>query len=797
MRYELNENSDNVEARLTAYALGELEDVERAEMELLLKGNPAARTEVESIRTLAASISRELQSEPATALSSSQREAIEAQAGGAEPPAIYRFPQRRMWSYVGLTALAASIALVFIVPLWLDPDGATRESDVAIGRSNDTTSPRGEMMELEDREQAAGAMAPHDDARSGGEDFDRRDMAGRAGQGLDQLLAQDPASTTAQPSAPRERQLQESLRRVRGGNESLGREGLQQAPSSAQGRAMQPMRQDGPHGGGGGGSGFGGGGAPADGGDIFAQGEMGLAIEEPPAPPLGDDADVARHQETPFALPTGRDDSTFSIDVDTASYAIMRRYLLSGQLPPSEAVRIEEMLNYFTYNDAPPAADDPHPFASHFEIAACPWNPRHRLARISLKGRAIDMANRVGSNIVFLIDVSGSMNDSDKLPLVKESLKLLVNELTEDDRISIVTYAGQAGIALDPTAASPAKKMQIIDVIDGLGAGGSTHGSAGIESAYALAQQNFIDGGLNRVIMATDGDLNVGISDTNALVTLIEQKRETGIYLSILGFGAGNVRDNKLEELSNHGNGNYSYIDSLDEGRRVLVSQIGGTLFTIAKNVKIQIDFNPEEVGAYRLIGYENRRLAAEDFRDDQKDAGEIGAGHGVTALYEIIPPQFVPAEDRLAMERAQAGNRPTPSGGGGGGTGAEPETEVDPTQDLDPVQQEQAESQPFDDNIIRLKLRYRDPKTDDVREFHSLAADPRESFESASADFQFAAAVAAFGLVLRDSQFKGDASFSLAEELALPGVDPESDLDGYRGQFLELVRRAKEIAGE
>jgi len=824
MRYELNDNSNdnNVEARLTAYALGELEDIDRAEVELLLKGNPAARAEVESIRDIAGIVSRELQTEPAAVLSTAQRETIEARAGGSEPAVIFRFPHRRMWSYVGLTALAASIALIFLVPLWLDPEGTTRERNVAIGRSDDEVAAGEGLPHLEKSEQALGMLeAPREESQQGRDDFDRREIAGRAGQAMDEFLAEAPSDAASRRA---ERESRDETVRLREEFEG-GAPGLetpaQSAGSPAPARPNEPAATPMPGGGGGGGGaggGFGGGGSGPLGGAEATEGgvagQRGLEIEAPPAPPLGDDADVAHLEETQFAAPTGFEDSTFSIDVDTASYSIIRRSILDGHLPLPGAVRIEEMLNYFTYNDAPPAADDPHPFASHIEIAACPWNPQHRLARISLKGRAIDMTNRVGSNIVFLIDVSGSMTNADKLPLVKESLKLLVNELTEDDRIGIVTYAGAAGVVLEPTAASPAKKMQIIDAIDALTAGGSTNGEAGVHTAYDLATKNFIDGGLNRVIMATDGDLNVGISDTDALRELIEEKRESGIYLSILGFGTGNVRDNKLEELSNHGNGNYAYIDGIDEGKRVLVEQIGGTLFTIAENVKIQIDFNPEEVGAYRLIGYENRRLAAQDFRDDQKDAGEIGAGHGVTALYEIIPPHLVDRH-RLAMEeRTREAQAPTPGfgGGGGGSGGAQPERETDATdrerdeaRGQDPAQEaaapsardDNAESVPFEGNLLRLKLRYRVPGGEEVREFSSLAADPRESFESASADFQFAAAVATFGLVLRDSQFKGDASFSLAEELALPGADPQNDPTGYRAQFVELVRRAKEIASE
>ncbi len=813
MRYELNDNNDNnVETRLTGYALGELEDVDRAEVEIHLQRDAGARAEVEAIRQVAGIVTRELHCEPAANLSIAQRETIEARAGRLPAPTIHRFPHRRVWSYVGLTALAASIALMFIVPLWIDPDGPETDDRFAIG--DDETGANG--MDSRESAESLASTAPADENRRDQNEIAMRqenqsDEALGEGELVDEILEQELAAMEM-PPAVRERQDEGTHARM-SGQDALD---SATAPSDSPEPSLPPASVNGQPApgspGGGGGGGFGGGALRGgcdggmEGGDIFAEGERGLAIEERENVVAQDPA-RARLAETQFAAPTGIKDSTFSIDVDTASYSIIRRSIQGGSLPHPDAVRIEEMLNYFTYNDPPPTADDPHPFASYIEIATCPWNPQHRLARVSLKGRAIDMANRVGSNLVFLVDVSASMDERDRLPLVKECLKLLVNELSEDDRISIVVYAGQAGVALEPTAASPAKKTRIIEVIDSLRPGGSTHGSAGIQTAYDLAMQNFIEGGLNRVILATDGDFNVGISDTDTLREFIEEKRETGIYLSTLGFGTGNLQDHKLEQLADHGNGNYAYIDSLEEGQRVLVKQIEGTLFTIAENVKVQIDFNPDQVGAYRLIGYENRMLEARDFRDDTKDAGEIGAGHGVTALYEIIPPHLVAGD--LAMDRTREANQPALGGGarpGGGGAGsgeAQPERETDALDEVnEPAAEGEAaekarEIEDFDGNIMRLKLRYRVPGGEEMREFSSLAADSRESFESASADFQFAAAVATLGLVLRDSQFKGDASFTLAEELALPGAAPHNDPAGYRAQFLELFRRAKEIAAE
>lgn len=326
--------------------------------------------------------------------------------------------------------------------------------------------------------------------------------------------------------------------------------------------------------------------------------------------------------------------STFSIDVDRASYSNVRRFIQEGSLPPKGAVRIEEMINYFDYNYASPTTEDP--FALYSEIASCPWNSKHRLVHIGLQGKKISTADLPPSNLVFLVDVSGSMEEPNKLPLVQESLKLLTDQLREDDRVAIVVYAGKAGLVLPSTSGSD--KMKIKEAIDELQAGGSTAGGEGITLAYKIARQNMKEHGNNRVILATDGDFNVGVSSDDELVELIEKERESGIFLSVLGYGMGNYKDNKMQQLADKGNGNHNYIDNLNEAKKVLVNEFGGTLFTIAKDVKLQVEFNPARVNAYRLIGYENRILGNEDFNDDKKDAGELGSGHTVTALCEIIP---------------------------------------------------------------------------------------------------------------------------------------------------------------
>ena len=448
--------------------------------------------------------------------------------------------------------------------------------------------------------------------------------------------------------------------------------------------------------------------------------------------------------------------STFSIDVDTASYANVRRFLDQGSLPPADAVRIEELINYFNYDYDAPTGDDP--FATHMEIAGCPWAPDHRLARIGLKGMQISEEDRPPSNLVFLLDVSGSMSSYNKLPLLKEAMKLLTNQLGEKDHIAIVVYAGAAGMVLPSTACDD--DQAILEALDRLQAGGSTAGGAGIQLAYETATAHFIEGGINRVILATDGDFNVGTSDRGSLVRMIEDKAKSGVFLTVLGFGMGNIKDATLEQLADKGNGNYAYIDSIDEARKVLVEEMGGTLVTIAKDVKIQVEFNPDQVAAYRLIGYENRLLAAEDFNDDTKDAGEIGAGHTVTALYEIVPVGVdidLPGVDELKYQR--------PS---------------------DPVRG------PSSDELLTLKLRYKQPDGDTSKLLVFPITDDGASYVAASGDFKFAAAVAAYGMLLRDSPHRGSSTFPGVIELAGEGLG--EDRHGYRAQFIELARRAAQL---
>ncbi len=456
--------------------------------------------------------------------------------------------------------------------------------------------------------------------------------------------------------------------------------------------------------------------------------------------------------------------STFSIDVDNASYSNVRRMLNYGQMPDKGAVRIEEMINYFNYDYPDPSGK--HPFSIYTETGTCPWNTNHKLVHIGIQGKKLNYNDLKPSNLVFLLDVSGSMSDKNKLPLLKKSLKLLLSELSQNDKISIVVYAGAAGLVLPPTNAS--EKEKIIAALDKSEAGGSTAGGAGIELAYKTAKEAFIKGGNNRVILATDGDFNIGTSSTSSLVDLIEEKRKDGIYLTILGFGTGNYKDGRMEQISNAGNGNYFYIDNFKEAEKVFVKEMRANMFTIAKDVKIQIEFNPAQVKAYRLIGYENRMLKKEDFNDDKKDAGELGAGHTVTALYEIVP---------ASSDEKIGGN-------------------VDSLKYQKNSITDRAKNS---NDIMTIKFRYKPPESDkSILITHILKSKyPLETtiteIENPSNNFLFSAAVAEFGMLLRDSKFKGNASYDNVLKLAKSSKG--KDENGYRSEFIGLVETAKNLS--
>jgi Ca-activated chloride channel family protein len=451
--------------------------------------------------------------------------------------------------------------------------------------------------------------------------------------------------------------------------------------------------------------------------------------------------------------------STFSIDVDAASYSNVRRFLNQGQLPPAGAVRIEEMINYFHYEYPQPTGKDP--FSINTEISDAPWNKDHKLVLIGLQGEKISTDNLPPSNLVFLIDVSGSMQGPDRLGLVQASMKMLVEQLRAQDKVSIVVYAGAAGLVLSPT--SGADKTTIKDAIDKLEAGGSTAGGAGIRLAYKTARENFARGGNNRVILCTDGDFNVGESSDDAMERLIEEERKSGVFLTVLGYGMGNYQDAKMQKLADKGNGNHAYIDGISEAKKVLVNEFGGTLFTIAKDVKLQVEFNPAKVQGYRLIGYENRMLAKEDFNDDKKDAGELGSGHTVTALYEVIP---VGVKSSFLKE-------------------------VDPLKYQEEDESEKPAS--YNDEILTVKFRYKEPDGNSSKLITHTVKDNQVAIAKTSDNFRFAASVAEFGMLLRDSEFKSAASYM--DVLNLSRNAKGSDGEGYRAEFIKLVESAQLLA--
>ncbi|WP_213280064.1 vWA domain-containing protein [Chryseobacterium indologenes] len=459
--------------------------------------------------------------------------------------------------------------------------------------------------------------------------------------------------------------------------------------------------------------------------------------------------------ENPFELTRSQPLSTFSIDVDNASYSNVRRMINNGQRVDKNAVRIEEMVNYFKYDYPQPQNEDP--FSINTEYSESPWNPKHKLLKIGLQGKNIPMDRLPASNLIFLIDVSGSMNAENKLPLLKSSFKVLLNQLRPKDKVGIVVYAGSAGMVLPPTSA--AEKDKIIEALDHLQAGGSTAGGAGIELAYKLAQENFVKDGNNRVIIATDGDFNVGMSSTSDLQTLIEDKRKSGVFLTCLGFGMGNYKDNTLETLADKGNGNYAYIDNMQEANKFLGKEFAGSMYAIAKDVKIQIEFNPEYVKSYRLIGYENRKLKNEDFVNDKIDAGELGSGHIVTALYEVIPADvqsdFVPKDNDLKYTQNTS-------------------------------------SKEFGDELATIKFRYKKPDGNTSREISKIIKNDGSRISSASPDFKFASSVAWFGLVLRNSELITRKDLSDIEKLAKEGKN--KDEEGYRSEFIRLIESYKTV---
>ena len=507
------------------------------------------------------------------------------------------------------------------------------------------------------------------------------------------------------------------------------------------------------------------------GSNVFAGGAAAAPPPPPPAaPPARADRPVVPNPNTeaydritdnPFIRTAQENLATFSIDVDTASYANVRRFLNQNQLPPRDAVRIEELVNYFSYDYAQPSGNDP--IAPNMEVAAAPWSPSNRLVRIGVKAREVNANRRPPSNLVFLIDVSGSMSSPEKLPLLKAGLGMLVERLGENDMVSMVVYAGNSGLVLAPTSGT--RKEVIRQAIDRLEAGGSTNGASGIQLAYNQASVNLLRNGVNRVILMTDGDFNVGVTNQSDLIRLIQDRAKTGVFLSVLGFGMGNIKDSTLEKLADEGNGHYSYIDNLAEARKVLVEEMSGTLVTVAKDVKIQVDFNPAKVEAYRLIGYENRILRTEDFNNDAKDAGDMGAGHTVTALFEVVP---------------KGGQVPGPS--------VDPSKYTQPAAAAAPAGNVGSNS----NEMLTLRVRYKEPNADTSKRMDVPLVDRGAGFARATTDFRFAASVAQFGMILRDSPYRGNSRMEFVLDTAQSSRG--EDRNGYRSEFITLVQKARNL---
>ena len=702
------------EVKLTAYALGELPAAERAAIEARLRTDPAAQATVDDIRALAAQLASELKNEPGIALTDDQRQRIlKAPTHGTSR--VARFPWRRA---AGFAAVAAVVTLVFGGTLW----HAARQLFENRFARLDESSIACEVIELEDQKLDE-LLAPEE-----------------LPELVDSITPPDVDLDLAPPpqvedfcAAPRADTVAE-LNIVSDAISPIIMKSMapgQMANRSGAGRAAR----------------------------IGAYGGCWLGyVDSPPA----NAESYAPIQGNTFKTVVDEPLSTFSIDVDTASYANIRRFLRAGQLPPPDAVRIEEMINYFPYRYAPPQGDVP--FAVHVESAACPWNQAHPLVKIALKGKELDAVSRPPCNLVFLLDVSGSMTDENKLPLVKKAIQLLARQLTAKDRVSIVVYASATGLVL---SATPGNDLAAIDAaIERLQAGGCTAGGEGIRLAYDEARKTFLPDGNNRVILCTDGDFNVGITDSAELAAFVAERAKQGIFLTVLGFGMGNYKDDRLEMLADKGNGNYAYIDNFSEARKNLVEQTAGTLFAIAKDVKLQIEFNPAQVSSYRLIGYENRLLAKEDFNDDKKDAGELGAGHVVTAFYELVP------------------------------AGAESVPGVDPLKYQAPEDRPAAQAKKTAEassEWLTVKLRYKLPKENKSSKIEVPFTGSFVALENASQDFRFAAGVATAGLMLRGDPSVMDLSYGEVVEWTSAAVG--ADANGYRREFIDLLKNAAALA--
>jgi Ca-activated chloride channel family protein len=837
---------------LTAYALGELTPAERAEVEAALAASPELRAEVESLQLTVGRLADEFATEPAVALSMAQRAAIVGQAASlpaedTEPeitnptrgsqrtdgrleggPTLWErllaWRQQLVWAAVGACALAISFVL------WPRQRDAIAEFNelryqrlpvpAPVAAEAETVNAGAMVASAPVAEPAAKpAVAPVELAVAAKDKLESVTVTGQTTV---------PAAVT--PTAPSLAVTVPADGRAKTSANAPKPASIPVAPARAEDLAKQPVMQmdpvlarryglipanPQPTSGGLGGS-LGGtkvsrqldiaANAPAPAlapaqqsqtstrfyaappalaeqpvelkRDNYAAGQRGLAetrqlerVEER----LGRTTDFYRYRapssesyeaiiDNDFKPVASAPLSTFSLDVDTASYANVRRFLREGSLPPRDAVRLEELINYFRYDYPQPKGE--HPFLASIEMTDSPWKEGHKLVRIGLQAKAVDRRERPAANLVFLLDVSGSMEPENKLPLVKRSLRLLLDKLTERDRVGIVTYAGESRIAAEPTVVNPAGKEKLLAVIEGLRAGSGTHGSAGIQSAYAMATNQFNRENVNRVILCTDGDFNIGVTDRGELLNLITERAKSGVFLSVLGYGMGNYKDGTMELLADKGNGNYAYVDSFTEARKVLSEQLEGTLVTIAKDVKVQVEFNPARVKSYRLLGYENRALKDRDFNDDTKDAGEVGAGHQITVLYEIEPavPNLAgvdPLRYQAKQEEQELKERLKPGHG---------------------------------DELLNLKLRYKQTDGDTSKLIETPVKDGDREFAKATSDFKFTTAVAGYGMLLRQSPHKGDLTWDKVLRLAEQGLG--EDKEGYRAEFVDLVRRAQQLGG-
>ncbi len=740
------------EQKLTAYALGELSGSEKEAFEKELKNNPDLQAEVDSIREFTGEIEAELKIEESPSLEDSQREKILEEARTT----FTKVPKKKSAIPFLLTGAAAAVVVgVIFLPGLQKARMGTQDVVVKRDAYKEQRSEK-EKRELraEDNKIDAPGEFPlkYDQTRTPGpvKKNETEILEIKRQALLRKLTEDDTLRVKARDKASKNDFTEEDLKKSeldRGVKKEFAYEKLNETRKDTNvAKSKKRMLLDK---------------LPSIDDPLGAGAPLPNGILQKPIE--GNTERYGEYVENAFGVVKDSPLTTFSIDVDTASYTNLRRKLMNGYLPLKDAVRIEEMINYFDYDYPQPEAG--RPFSVNTEVASSPWTSGNKLVRIGLQGKEVKVDKRPSSNLVFLIDVSGSMSSSDKLPLLKEGFQKMVSQLNEKDKEGIVVYAGNAGVVLEPTICDQRGRDLIIGALGRLNAGGSTNGAGGINEAYRLVQKNFIQGGTNRVILATDGDFNVGVSHDQGLIGLVKEKAKEKSYLTVLGFGQGNLNDRMMEEISNKGNGNYYYIDSAKESTKVLCEKISSTLVTIAKDVKIQVEFNPALVHSYRLIGYDNRRLKNEDFNDDKKDAGEIGAGHNVTAIYEIVPAGSANARPKIDDLKYQ------------------------------PVEKEEAplkRDRAFSDELLTVKLRYKSPEGGPSVLMKHPVKDTNTKFKDASKDFIFSSSVAAFGMLLKNSEYSGDATYAQIENWISGSKATQSNES--REELLNLVRLVKRL---